>query len=460
MRASGPFTAGDWVRHLASAKGRRLRGQVACEAIRAEDGELDGGAIRLLADHVRAFAMQVLDSCGDGTIETVGPAFVAEIGAVGSNGVALAAAMDRPGRTNDFFSRVASTDAANCGADDAPPPWVVITARVLWLDWVNLSNSDRPLQPPAVARLLVHDLLPAAHTVVHESPNDDKSLQGRAGSQAAQGVGVDFQEPDGALLALPCLRSIHGQRLLRALVREGHRGVLQGRSDPHIVRLGINMSDVAESLGFSRNDRAALRAIFDAGRGHWRAGGFDIGVLWTWSATRIKGTRGSVPVFTLGDALLPNFVHELKRRSVGSGRRSVEARRLVPELRFDPPLVGRRNSWGAVWMLHSLILVEFVDQSVEFHESGCVLIAPSRWQTLALRAGLPLNVLTRVQAAYLTGHGTAPPLLAKVGAAGWRLGPDHEPEERFIREGGRVRIEAKRRRARRKPHARKTPARP
>jgi hypothetical protein len=175
--------------------------------------------------------------------------------------------------------------------------------------------------------------------------------------------------------------------------------------------------------------------------------------LWTWSERRgTKKAPGEV-AFVLGDALTPGYADVMSRD--GNALPARIARRLVPELRYEPPMGGaRERDQGPIWTLHRLMLLEMVDHAEQLAADGGVVITRPRWLELAQHAGVSASIVDRTLDAWVTGEAeSAPALVERLAADAWTLANWHGPELEFIAAGGAERAAGRVRRTgqKRKP---------
>lgn len=232
--------------------------------------------------------------------------------------------------------------------------------------------------------------------------------------------------------------------MIRALVHRAHDGFARGGDGrPGRVAFVGGWEGLADAIRFGTRDWRALRELAEAGQAvQWETAHAIGGGLWTWSERRgVEGRPGEV-AFVLGDCLLPGFAAALARGDRAHALSARMARRLIPELRTEPPVAAAPARFhGAVWNLHRIVLVELVDRAVELHRQGGISIPEERWCELADQARLPRGLLAAVRASFLCGDGDAPPFLGLAAAGLWTLADQHAPERAFIAEAGRRRDE-------------------
>ena len=169
------------------------------------------------------------------------------------------------------------------------------------------------------------------------------------------------------------------------------------------------------------------------------------GGWWTYSEQRGSCAAPGEVAFIVGEALAPHMAVMMSQ----AGSKSLSARcarRLVPELRHEPPVQSMRpNEYGAVWTLHRLLMVYLVDHAEALYEQGSVLLPLDQWRLLAQEAGVPRAALPRLIDSWRSGDDKTPPLIKEVAPDAITLADDHGPEREFIVQAGRQRVQGRRR---------------
>jgi hypothetical protein len=243
------------------------------------------------------------------------------------------------------------------------------------------------------------------------------------------------------------LGTVPANRLIRTLIHRSHEAWNTGVQDPRSVAFQGGWSGLLKTLGVSQKDHATIKAIAQAGQCIvWETDHAKHGGLWTWSERRgTKKAAGEV-AFVLGDALTPGYADVMSRD--GNALPARIARRLVPELRYEPPMGGaRERDQGPIWTLHRLMLLRMVDLAEELAADGAVVITRPQWIELAQHAGVSPNIVNRTLDAWMAGEtDAAPPLVECRGTDAWTLAESHAPERDFITAGGAERTAGRRRR--------------
>jgi hypothetical protein len=329
-------------------------------------------------------------------------------------------------------------------SQDRAPLFLPILLKVLWADQVEAQLTRTAYRRPAVVRAVSMDRLLPMMTRQTQFPElDDDSIRDDKGRVLANvslttNTTIEMVRRGGYALG-----TVPGNRLIRSLIHRSHDAWNRGENDPRRVAFEGGWSGLVKAIGASEKAQLTLvKEIVHAGQcivwttPHLKAGG-----LWTWSERRgSKAGTGEV-AFVLGDALTPGFGEQLKRTG-GNSLPARIARRLVPELRYEPPMGGARElDHGRIWTLHRLLLVELVDRAEKLHTEGAVVITAERWRELARQAGVATSIVDRTLGAWVAGESeTAPALLERVDRDSWTLAKPHAPERDFIKAGGESRV--------------------
>lgn len=239
--------------------------------------------------------------------------------------------------------------------------------------------------------------------------------------------------------------SVPGNRLLKSLVLRSHEQ--QERGDPFALRVRYagGWAGLAEAIGFNDRNTTPLARMAEAGAAVVWSTPYAHGLaLWTLAISRGNHLRPGEVVFTLNTPLAPGYAAELAHEKNNSAPARV-ARRLVPELRYEPPTGAvRPNEAGAVWTLHRRFLLELVDRATELVTDGGVALSLEDWRRFALEVGLPLATLPKVLDSWRTGESEkAPALLIERAPGRWTLADVHDLERRFLLEAGDRRLKGR-----------------
>ena len=359
---------------------------------------------------------------------------------------------NRPGmdtRPSPDGVHVGNIEIGPPGAPLTVPMWWVACTRAIWRDGLLVELTARlertRRQRPAVIRsVLAEQLLPTMSRQLQLPAIDDPGIirdaKGREIGRVALMGGATVET---VFRGLDLLGSVHGHRLIRALVLGSHDAWVS--EDPHFFRVAFEggWSGLAEAIGYKTRNFEVLKQLAHAGQcvqwehKHGRSGG-----LWTWRERRGSWAAPGEVAFNLSDVMLPGHAATM----AGQSDSARMARRLVPELREAPPVsVARPNEQGGVWTLHRIMLVELVDQAEHMARDGGAVLKGDWWRLKAKAAGLPTapDYIDRVRGSWLAGDDDAPPLLEQVGCDRYTLASSHLLERLFIEEGGRRRIEGR-----------------
>jgi hypothetical protein len=329
----------------------------------------------------------------------------------------------------------------------AADAWSMVLRRLgaaLWLRREPEAAANARNGPALTRGVLRGEVVELMTTAQKWLPGmEEREVKDRRGRIVAT---IDAAAADLALVheGLAALRAPVGHRLVKSLVLTAHAQAAAGDTDARVVAFA-GWSALAEALKWTNRDYSTLKALALAGASvawHER-GGTHGGGWWSYEAER-QGRRFKVS-FSLSPRLLPKHGAELAH-DAGSSIEAREARRLIPELRYEPPIGGlNERSHGAAWNLHRLFLVELVDKAEELAQDGAVVIPERRWLELANLAGLPEVHLGRLLASWHEGESEEAPALVESSDRAYRLAErPHSPEHDFIVDGGKMRIQGRR----------------
>lgn len=335
--------------------------------------------------------------------------------------------------------------------------FLVCLAQVLWLEEVRAETKHREAHRLAgVVRATMLDRMLVPMTQQLALPANDDEFKRGAGvvrDERGQAIGTVSLTTDATLAAVrsgcAAFGTVHGHLLIRALIHRaadwwnGRIGVQDARPR---IRFHGGWNGLLDELGIARKFHQRIKDIAVAGQCIvWSTPTITAGGLWTW--TEERGTRAGAGevAFVLGDALAPGYANELKQAG-GNSHAARLARRVVPELRFPPPMGGARSSdHGPIWTLHRLLVIELVDRAEALHVDGAVEITRARWLELADSARVTRRILDRTVDAWLQGESErVPALIDRIGRDGWTLAEAHRVEREYIAAGGARRVNGRR----------------
>lgn len=322
-----------------------------------------------------------------------------------------------------------------------------VLALLVWRNEVEAEAERARRNRPGLVRKVYADQLVAVQTNQLPLPGlESRELRDRSGRIVAT---IDGTVADLALVhdGLEALRAPMGNRLMKDLVLTAHRQYEVGEALYNVVRYEGGWSGLAEAVLHSGRDLRDLKALATMGQHvQWqsRDGIHQGGGWWTWSAKRGGPGASGFVRFTLADCLLPGFAAAMKQDD-GHALSARQARRLVPELPYEPPTGAvNERSQGAVWSLHRLFLVELVDRAEELARNGLVVVKDERWREMAKLAELPISLLPKVLASWTEGESDKAPKMVERDGHGWRLALDvYGPEHGFLVEAGQRRIDGR-----------------
>lgn len=341
--------------------------------------------------------------------------------------------------------------------EDRSARFLKLLADALWVDEVEPALARSARRRPAIVRAVVADrLLPAMTRQAMLPELDDGVVRDVRGQVLGRIALTTAATIEVVRRGAHALGTVPANRLIRALIHRSHDAWNRGDTLPNRVVFQGGWAGLLKAIGCdSRNNYETIKAIAQAGQCIvWETPHAVGGGLWLWSERRgTKKAPGEV-AFVLGEALTPGYADVLAR--AGDSLPARLARRLVPELRYEPPMGGaRERDQGPIWTLQRLMLLELVDHAEELAANGGVVITQPRWIELAKAAGVSASIVPRTLDAWIAGESElAPELLERVDANAWTLAHPHDHEREFILAGGRDRL-AGRKRIKRRPRASK-----
>lgn len=344
------------------------------------------------------------------------------------------------GETDRQWERTLNTWADSRKYADVPP--ILLLAEALWESRVRFIAAEDKL--PAIVSGLHRDVITVMGRQT-EMALGESVMRDSKGREIADIVLVDAAITEQMVRAGAGLfGSLLGNHLLNFLVLEAaDRDALAKQGElirPDDLHIDGGMAGLCGLIGVPaiQRNREILRSILRAGAClHWRNEIMQGTGLWTWIETIGKGRRKGTLMISLAAPLRPGFAAKLSAERKGRSA----FRKLVPELRYAPPLQSvRRNERGKVYTLGRTTVGELVAHADQLPAG--VLISDSDWRRMADASGLPLELVDRVVEGFVTGDDNAPALLKRVGDVGDRytLGDAHRAAREHIEDlGERVR---------------------
>lgn len=342
--------------------------------------------------------------------------------------------------------------------------WLSQVAKSLWHDKVKPEldraaeaeralGADRIKRPAGVVRgTMANRIIPAMLTRQrHFEEFDEGTIKDHDGAVLGRIALTTDLTADMVRVKLEAFGTVAGQLALKTMIHRSHDEWLRGGEDARVVEFQGGWQGMCEAIGLppTSANTQTLQDLAVAGQVvQWSTPHVDAGGFWTWGAKRgSKAAPGHVR-FTLGDAMYPGRAAELAEQARkgqltnGNSIGARKARRIVPELRFNPPTDAvRGNEKGPALIFHRLLLVEMVDEAVQMHTQGGILLTPARRDELGMRAGLPRSVIDKVWDSWQADESEQSPALIKREGDRWTLADAHAPEREFIESGGRARGE-------------------
>lgn len=321
-----------------------------------------------------------------------------------------------------------------------------VLALLVWRNEVEAEAERARRTRPALPRVTAVDVSDVATRNAFLPGLDDglvRSSKGGVRATISGGV-VDVERVREGLALMP---SMPFHRMVRTLVHAGYDQAEAGVEDYRVVSVPGGYAGLTERLELSAKYRKDVRLIAEAGaRIEWRIGGRQ-GIAWWTLDAPVPGVtfahrgQGAEVTFTLGTMLLPYAARRMRQQQTLAD--DAIDRRLVPELRYDPPMYGRGNEQAAIYTMARRFLTFMVDNGLELARDGGIVVTPEQWAKLAKASGLPAVLALKVVKKWADGDGdAAPPLIEYLDGGLVRLSETYRAEHDFIVDG--VRRRAKR----------------
>jgi hypothetical protein len=318
--------------------------------------------------------------------------------------------------------------------------YVTALAKVLWLEQVRPRLSPNQDKPPALV-LPVMRVITQLHSRALEHDETGATML-----RFDDGGSARIKPPptlDAGVLnnmvrrGLDLLGSLTAHRVLRWEIWEGHGRVLRGDPDPRLLTVDGGWSELAELLGVGAKKRDEVHAIMIAqSRYEFQLPDGSYGDLVSLNVLPARGQRRGRLSITLGVALLPDYVHELRSRLGSRPRLAREAQRLVPIVDL-PPFVGRPNEHGQQATLSMSVVTEMRLRARELVAEGGISLVPDRLGALATQAGVPTSLIDSLIDRWTHDGDDGPAFLKPTGDKRVTLGDAHATARAFLEEAGR-----------------------
>jgi hypothetical protein len=313
-------------------------------------------------------------------------------------------------------------------------------AQALWLDVVRPKLDRLSSSHAALARVVHVDVIGLLRPGLSVRDNHIVDTDGRQRMLWTQSQALDV--PTVEMGALPKLLkrgieklgSIQAHRIVRHVVVEGHRRVITGEADPRVLRYQGGWSGFAQQANVTEPEDAREIVFALAHAVHELPDGAHGNLLLYTVRRGTKGNPGSITI-TLGDMLLPHFVHSIDQ---SKGRAATEHRQLVPIVDFAG-FVGRNNGHAAQATLQMMLVARLRTAAAELAETGAVTIRDSELLDLAAEAGLSRDLLPKVIDRWTCDGDDAPAFLVKQGDR-YTLAEHFRPALDFLVDAGQQSI--------------------
>lgn len=383
---------------------------------------------REVEDHLEEWASTI---AAEETIDEALAGFLERIG----GGAAKKAAADV---RQSSAKRSEAENAARWAPGAEPLRVARLLARALWADAVAPRLQRLESTHPALARVVHIDVVGILRPGLSIRDDYVVDTDGRQRMMFTQSQALDV--PTVEMGALPRLLrrglelfgSIQAHRIVRHVVVEGHRRAITGEADPRVLRYQGGWSALAAQANVTEADDARAIVVALAHAAHELTDGTH-GNLLAYTARRGSRGRPGLVSLTLGDMLLPHFVHSL---DPSKARTPTENRRLVPIVDFAG-FVGRNNDHAAQATLQMMFMARLRDAAAELAETGAVRITDVEFAALAHDAGLTPALLPKVLDRWTHNGGDAPAFMVKAGDR-YTLAPHFAPALAFLEAAGQM----------------------
>jgi len=336
--------------------------------------------------------------------------------------------------------------------DEGLPRFWLQLAVVTWVDVVRpqLEREER-FKAPAVSRAVIEGVLEVVAGDAALEPGERVIVRRKqtVGTLEQNGLALIARKSrltpgamDTALQTIlerkiGALQSMHGHRLIRALVQWAHQGKLEGKSDKVTVRIDGGLSALARQLGGKSNK--AITAVGDAldVLSVIRLplpGDSDTGHTWLlqWEHLPAKGRRPGEVSVTINWPLHPDGIFRLDKYN----------RLLTPVPPVAPTLVGRSNEKAAQMGLQLRVMLHFTQHSRELAAAGGIPMEAQTWRQLADESGVSSKLISKIRDVYESPGGGMFPVLTKTTGGLYTLADTAQRE--LLEEQGRRRQERSR----------------
>lgn len=334
--------------------------------------------------------------------------------------------------------RSEAENAARWAPGAAPLRVARLLARALWADVIAPRLQRLESTHAALARVVHVDVVGILRPGLSIRDDYVVDTDGRQRMMFTQSQALDV--PTVEMGALPRLLrrglelfgSIQAHRIVRHVVVEGHRRAITGEADPRVLRYQGGWSALAAQANVTEADDARAIVVALAHAAHELTDGTH-GNLLAYTARRGAPGRPGLVSLTLGDMLLPHFVHSL---DPSKARTPTENRRLVPIVDFAG-FVGRNNDHAAQATLQMMLMARLRDAAAELAETGTVRITDVEFAALAHDACLTPALLPKVIDRWTRDGDDGPAFMVKAGDR-YTLAPHFAPALAFLEAAGHM----------------------
>ena len=308
-------------------------------------------------------------------------------------------------------------------------------AMVVWDDKVKALFEKDKKNVPA----LTHGVHPAVTRIL--SPRvETRTIKNELQMTHDGKIIATLPTIDPKLLAMVTkgagsLNSIYHHRLIRFECKTGFENWINSKTDPRVLRFERGCTEITEQLGLTSNKAIEeIKAILVAqAYMHFTFDDESCGNLIVLRNFRSRGcNRDNGVEIVLGTQLLPHYTFQTSKRA--------SLLIPVPDL---PPLVSSSNYHAGQALLQMMVMQEFSEQSIEFAETGSVIILKDKWEKFAKESGLPESVFKQTLARWNQDGDDLPRFLINPEPDRYALGGSYKKEADFLKQQGLLRKQRK-----------------
>lgn len=304
-----------------------------------------------------------------------------------------------------------------------------VLAEILWEERVNKLVRKAKENIPALTQRINSSLTKILSPRI-ERIEDDRKIQMLYEGKV---VAATLPAIDPRLIPILTkgagnLNSIYHHRLIRFECRVGFENWIKKTPDARVLRFERGCSEIVEQLGITSNQAIEVINSLLTAQAHMQFN-FDDGSSGNLISLRKfrskRCNRDDGVEIILGTFLLPHYTFETTKRG-----------RLLTPVPALPPLVSSANYHARQALLQMMVMEEFTEKSVEFAESGSIVINSDKWQKFAKEADLPKTVFEKTLDRWIQDGDDLPGFLIKLDPDRYALGEAYSKETDFLKRQG------------------------